>query len=336
MKQVVGLFDTLTEAEAVVRELREAGIAQADISLVSGRSETATDALHEFNAASGTTGNEAREGAAFGAAGGAFVGGLTGMVIGLGLVTLPGVGPVLAAGSIAAALGSTVVGAGVGAAAGGLLGALVGAGIPKHEAEIYTESIRRGGTLVLVTVDDAHAEHVREIMNRHNVVDLEERGRQYRAEGWQATAEPAVAEPSPIEAERLRATAADHDPAAAARSVADGLVAPVPSTSTPDATDQHRPAGYQPSEQPDRQPAGHDTPAATSEWERSSKTGTVAGAMTGAAAGGVAGIAGGPVGAAIGMAAGAATGAALGAAADASGEKAAEEQRTDKPESPHD
>ncbi|WP_029215272.1 hypothetical protein [Kallotenue papyrolyticum] len=334
MKNVVGLFDTLTEAEAVVRELRAAGIAQADISLVSGGSETATDALHAFNAASGETGNEAREGAAFGAAGGAFVGGLTGMVIGLGLVSLPGVGPVLAAGSLAAALGSTVVGAGVGAAAGGLLGALVGAGIPKHEAEIYTESIRRGGTLVLATVDDAHAERVREIMNQHNVVDIEERGRQYRAQGWPAAAEPGVAEHGTIEAERLRATGADHDPAAAARSVADGLVAPVPSASAPGATDEHRPADYQPTEQPDRRRAEHDVPAAASEWERSSKTGTVAGAMTGAAAGGVAGIAGGPVGAASGMAAGAATGAALGAAADASGEKAAEEQGSDQPAPP--
>jgi hypothetical protein len=94
---------------------------------------------------------------------------------------------VLAAGPLAAAI-SAITGAGVGAmaggAAGGLIGALVDLGLPEETAGNYAEGVRRGGTLLTVRTEDHQAEEVRRIMNRHNVVNLDERVRNWRDQGW--------------------------------------------------------------------------------------------------------------------------------------------------------
>lgn len=181
MKNVVGLFENMRDAEAVVRDLRDAGINDADISFASRNPDAAT---MEANSYTADGHSEAAEGAGFGATGGTIVGGLTGLLVGLGAIAIPGVGPVVAAGSLAAALGSTALGAGIGAATGGLLGALVGAGIPEEDAHIYSEGIRRGGALVMAQVDDSRVDTALDIMERHNVVDIDERGGTYRESGW--------------------------------------------------------------------------------------------------------------------------------------------------------
>jgi len=178
-KNVVGLFDTINDAQATVRDLHDAGFRGDDISFVANnRNDTG------YSNSEGT-GTEAEEGAGVGATGGAVLGGLTGLLVGLGAIAIPGVGPAIAAGTLATALGSTAVGAGLGAAAGGLVGALVGAGIPENDANIYAEGIRRGGALVSVQVQaDNEADQAADIMDRHNVVDIDERGSTYRQSGW--------------------------------------------------------------------------------------------------------------------------------------------------------
>ncbi|RPI29109.1 MAG: DUF2382 domain-containing protein [Chloroflexota bacterium] len=99
------------------------------------------------------------------------LGGLGGLLVGLGLLAIPGIGPVLAAGPIV----TTLAGAGVGAAAGGLVGALVNAGIPSEQAEMYVEGVKQGGTLVTVTTSDDRAGRAVDIMNRYNPIDMENR-----------------------------------------------------------------------------------------------------------------------------------------------------------------
>ncbi|HEY0737430.1 MAG TPA: hypothetical protein VGD69_21105 [Herpetosiphonaceae bacterium] len=181
MKNVVGLFENMRDAEAVVRDLRDAGINDADISFASRNPDAATMESNRYTAEGHS---EAAEGAGFGATGGTIVGGLTGLLVGLGAIAIPGIGPVVAAGTLATALGSTALGAGIGAATGGLLGALVGAGIPEEDAHIYSEGIRRGGALVMAQVDDSRVDTALDIMERHNVVDIDERGTEYRNSGW--------------------------------------------------------------------------------------------------------------------------------------------------------
>ncbi len=191
-RQVVGLFDTMRDAEAAVHDLRALGVDTTDLSFVANNRHGDYD--ESGNYAGGTTAegtSEAAEAAGFGATGGAIVGGLAGVLIGLGALAIPGIGPVLAAGPFAAAIGTAgaaagagALGAGIGAAAGGLLGALVGAGIPEEDANLYAEGVRRGGALVMARVDDQQLEAALDIMERYNVVDIDERGEALRSAGW--------------------------------------------------------------------------------------------------------------------------------------------------------
>ena len=82
---------------------------------------------------------------------------IAGLLVGIGALAVPGIGPVLAFGPLAAAIGATAAGAGLGAAAGGIIGALVGLGIPEEDANFYAEGVKRGGVLVTVRADDARA-----------------------------------------------------------------------------------------------------------------------------------------------------------------------------------
>jgi len=191
-RQVVGLFDSMREAEAAVRDLQRIGISNADISFVGNRASGDYDEAGNYiGPATDVDRTEAGDGAGAGATGGAVLGGLAGVLIGLGALAIPGIGPVLAAGPFAAAIGTTgaavgagVVGAAAGAATGGLLGALVGAGIPEEDAHVYAEGIRRGGTLVSARVDDSLVDSAVDIMDRHNVVDIDERRTEWQAGGW--------------------------------------------------------------------------------------------------------------------------------------------------------
>ncbi|GAC1551298.1 MAG: hypothetical protein NVS2B7_27270 [Herpetosiphon sp.] len=174
-KQVVGLFSSMHDAEATVRDLHSAGFSERSISLVA----------HDTSAASGGhQGTHAGKDAVAGATGGGVLGGLTGLLVGLGALAIPGIGPVIAGGALATALGTAATGAAIGAAGGGLIGGLVGAGIPENDAHVYAEGVRRGGALVTVEADDRRANEAAQIMDRHNVQDIDNVGQQYRSGGW--------------------------------------------------------------------------------------------------------------------------------------------------------
>jgi uncharacterized protein (TIGR02271 family) len=115
-----------------------------------------------------------------GAATGAVVGGLGGLLLGLGALAIPGIGPIIAAGPIMSAL----VGAGVGAAVGGLVGALTEAGVPEEQAGYYAEGVRRGSTLVTVEVPDHRVDEVVRVMDRFHPIDINQRASNWRQEGW--------------------------------------------------------------------------------------------------------------------------------------------------------
>ncbi len=185
-KTIVGLFDSYTEAQHVVQDLMDSGFRRDDISVVANESARGATGAREVGERS-----KADEGAGAGAVGGTVIGGAAGLLIGAGLLAIPGIGPVLAAGPLAAAIGTTAatvgagaLGAGIGAAAGGLLGGLVGAGVPEEDAHFYSEGVRRGGTLVSVSSDDQRATMAHSIMQRHGAVDVDERSAEWRRGGW--------------------------------------------------------------------------------------------------------------------------------------------------------
>lgn len=173
-KTVVGLFDTFQTADEAVRALLDAGFDRHDISLI------AQDATHGNQPAmqgqSTDDVEHAGEGAAAGAGTGAVLGALAGLLVGIGALAIPGLGPIIAAGPLAAAL----AGAGIGAVAGGLIGALVEAGVPEEQARAYAEGVQHGGTLVTLRADDDRADQAREIMNRYHPIDMQNRSREWR------------------------------------------------------------------------------------------------------------------------------------------------------------
>jgi uncharacterized protein (TIGR02271 family) len=122
------------------------------------------------------TGGNAGKGAVAGGA----LGGAAGLIAGLAGLAIPGIGPIIAAGPIAAAL----AGAGIGAVAGGLIGSLTRLGIPEEQARNYAEAVRRGGALVTVRAEDDMAERVADIMSEHNAIDIDRQAAEWRKSGW--------------------------------------------------------------------------------------------------------------------------------------------------------
>jgi hypothetical protein len=173
-KTVTGLFDTYSDATSAVDQLKAAGIPDSDISIVSNNS----DGRYTDND------GDAAEGAGTGAGIGAAVGGVGGLLTGLGIMAIPGVGPVVAAGWLAATAAGALTGAVVGGAAGGIVGALTDSGVDERDAHVYAEGVRRGGTLVTAKVDDARASEADAILQRSNWVDLPARRTAYSSEGW--------------------------------------------------------------------------------------------------------------------------------------------------------
>jgi uncharacterized protein (TIGR02271 family) len=172
---VVGLFDSPSEAQAAVDDLTRLGIARDQISVIAKRADDATGATTGEHTKAGT-------GAGIGATTGAVAGGAAGILASLGLLAIPGIGWLLAAGPVVA----TLTGAGVGAAAGGLIGGLVGMGVPDEDAELYEEGVHRGGTLVTLQTEDALADRAAEALQRHHAVDIDKKAAEWQASGWRS------------------------------------------------------------------------------------------------------------------------------------------------------
>lgn len=168
---VTGLFDRYDDAAAAVTSLESAGVPSGDISLVANNG----DDYHKTEAA-----NDAGSGAEIGGA----VGGIGGLLTGLGIMAIPGVGPVVAAGWLAATAVGAAAGAAVGGAAGGIVGAMTKEGVSEPDAHVYAEGVRRGGSLVTARVEDRLAEPARMILKKGRAVDPANRRSAYEAAGW--------------------------------------------------------------------------------------------------------------------------------------------------------
>jgi hypothetical protein len=142
MPTAVAAFEHVTDAQAAIRDLRQAGFTEDEIGVVAHDRDRAATTV-EPGATS--RGSKAGEGAAAGAAVGG--GGAALWSLGVAAGMLPAIGPVIAGGVFAAALAS----AAGGAAVGGVAGALIGAGIPEEEARRYDEEFSRGRTIISVT-----------------------------------------------------------------------------------------------------------------------------------------------------------------------------------------
>jgi hypothetical protein len=161
-----GIYRTRLDAENGVDALRDAGYRATDISVLLPENEGTKDFAHEKH-------TKAPEGTATGATSGAVIGGGLGWLAGIGALAIPGLGPLIAAGPIVAAL----AGAGAGGVLGGLTGALVGMGIPEYEAKRYEGRVKEGGILLSVHCDDSNwTKRAKDILERTGADDVSSTG----------------------------------------------------------------------------------------------------------------------------------------------------------------
>ncbi len=185
------LYDSYADAQRAVSSLEAAGVPHSDLSIVANNSDNwySTDKKVDRDR-DGV--DDRAEGAATGAGIGAGLGGAAGLLAGLGLLAIPGLGPVVAAGWLA----STAAVATAGAATGGLVGALTQAGVSDEDAPAYAEGVRRGGTLVSARVPDADRARLEAILDQSSV-NLRDRRAAWQKSGWtnfDPTAQPYGAE----------------------------------------------------------------------------------------------------------------------------------------------
>jgi hypothetical protein len=188
------LYDSHAEARAAVRDLEAAGVSHGDISIIASNADNWYDAENKSYPDRDLDGRDDRaEGAAAGGGIGALAGGTAGLLTGLGLMAIPGVGPVVAAGWLV----STLTGAAAGGATGSIIGGLSQqAGLSKEESEVYAEGLRRGGAIVSARVDEADAARLQKVMDR-SAVRIADRAAAYRKSGWSSydpNAEPYTAD----------------------------------------------------------------------------------------------------------------------------------------------
>jgi hypothetical protein len=179
------LFDDYDNAARAAQDLEDSGVLASDISVIASNADGWHDRDRDPSVKNEKIDrdldgvDDRREAAGAGAAIGGTIGGVAGLLAGLGMLAIPGIGPVVAAGWLVstATLG---IGAGV---VGGIIGALTQSGMSDEEANLYAESIRRGGTLVIARVPNDQAARAEAILDR-TAVNIRDRAAMWEKTGW--------------------------------------------------------------------------------------------------------------------------------------------------------
>jgi hypothetical protein len=204
-KTISHLYNDYPSARAAASELEAAGIKSGDISIVASNAEgwyknEDDDVKHvDIKHDKDRDGVDDRtEGARTGAGIGGVAVGAAGLAAGLGLLAIPGIGPIVAAGWAA----STLAGVVAGGVTGGVIGALVESGVSKGDADVYAEAVRRGGALVVAHVSDDDVARSQAVLDRSGV-NVANRATAYRAGGW-AAFDPAASPYTPDQVRKDR------------------------------------------------------------------------------------------------------------------------------------
>jgi hypothetical protein len=151
---IVGVFNTREQGHRAVEELRRAGFGDNHITMVMHHNDKTVEVSDMDAAKAAQVSGESKAGE--GALAGVVAGGLGGGAVALALGMIPGFGPVLSFGTLAATLFG--VGAAIGATTGGIVGALIGADFPEEEARYYEQELKAGKVLVGVNAGDRQLE----------------------------------------------------------------------------------------------------------------------------------------------------------------------------------
>lgn len=169
-RRAFGVFSTRQEAEQALNELKDSGFPMDNVSVLardaeqdeqlSGAQMSDRIGNKDVGNATGVVGEVATESA------------LGAVLVGLGSLAIPGVGVVIAAGSVATALAATVAATGIEAAAfGGLARAVSDLGIPEEQARVYADHLHGGDYLVIVDGTDDQISSTQSIFSDRGIQD---------------------------------------------------------------------------------------------------------------------------------------------------------------------
>lgn len=151
------------QALKVVDALKSTGIPNHNISVLMSDRGSNTEFAKDTNT------RTPAGGAIAGAKIGGLLGGTLGLLVGLGTLAIPGVGPFIAAGPIMGALSGTAFGAAV----GGISGTLIGLGLTELEAQHYETKLKAGKVLVSVHLETPEqTQRVRDLFQREGAEDI--------------------------------------------------------------------------------------------------------------------------------------------------------------------
>ncbi len=161
MEQVItGHFTNHERAEVAVRALTDAGFSHPNISIVAQNLQASeqVQVLAAHSDAHPPT---------------LLLSTIGGLLLGAAALTLPGVGPLLVAGPLAANFFGVLDGAVLGTSSGGLMGALMGYGLPRDTAQKYQTAVENGGFLVMAHGDANQIKLAQGVLEHQEASDLE-------------------------------------------------------------------------------------------------------------------------------------------------------------------
>lgn len=154
-KKVIGYFADNGQAEQAANELKDKGIKEISILGKDSRSKEGKQNRDEDGLSWGLSSATMKGGA---------IGGVAGLVLGAGALAIPGIGPIIALGPLAAALG--------GAATGGIAGALFDYGIPREQSDFYENKIKEGNTVIIIKAAEDKTDSIASILKNHGAKDV--------------------------------------------------------------------------------------------------------------------------------------------------------------------
>lgn len=161
MSTVIGVFSSRDQAEKAVSQMRSKGFSENEISIVAKGGGQARAGDEEGGGMTMGMGETIADGTTTGGV----LGGVAGLMAGVGALAIPGIGPIVAAGPIAATL--------TGAVTGGLVGGLVDLGIPEERGRYYEGKVREGKILAAVKADSSKIDEAARIMRDNGATDVE-------------------------------------------------------------------------------------------------------------------------------------------------------------------
>jgi len=159
-RAVIGVFNSRSDAEKAISQLRGKGFGTEEINIVSkeGTSKKGQSQTYDDDVTDG-----ALTGGTIGGIGGLLLG--AGVVAGVGAMAIPGIGPIIAMGPISAAIG--------GAVAGGIAGGLIDWGIPAEASQRYEQSVAQGGILAIIKTNSTKVDAAAQVLRQHGATDVE-------------------------------------------------------------------------------------------------------------------------------------------------------------------